>query len=111
MVDDRLSAERTDGGTKAVGHHHEHTLRAAADLFIRILVDEERAADVKEVESHTVHNHRKDEEHKAEACRVASAKEEETQSPCTKGDEHHLLDTKLSEEERNQQDAKRFRNL
>ena len=111
MVDDRLGAERSDGGTEAVGHHHEYTLRTAADLLVRVLVDEERTADVEEVEGHTVNDHRKNEEHEAEARRAARTEEEETQSPSHKGNEHHLLDAEFLQEERDQKNTKRFRDL
>ena len=102
VVDHSLGAERTDGGTQAVSHHHEHALGTAADLLVGVLVDEERAADVEEVEGYAVDDHREDEEHEAEARRTTCTKEEETQSPSAKGDEHHFLYTKFLKEEGNE---------
>ena len=99
MVDDGLGAERTNGGTEAVGHHHEHALCTATYFLIGVLVDEERTADVEEVEGHTVDDHRKDEEHEAEARRTARTEEEETQSPRTESNEHHLFNAELLQEE------------
>ena len=104
MVHDRLGAQRADSGTEAIGHHHEHTLRTRTDAWVCVLVNEERAADVEEIEGHTVDNHGKDEQHEAETCRTACTKEEETQCPCNKGDEHHLLDAELLQEEGDEQE-------
>ena len=110
-VHHRLGAERTDGGAEAVGHHHEHALGAAADLLVGILVDEQGAADVEEVESHAVDDHGEDQQHEAEAGGVARAEEEEAERPGHKGDEHHLLDAELLQEEGDQQDTQGLRDL
>ena len=109
-VNHELRSKRTDSGTEAVGHHHEHTLRTGTNLGTRLLIHKERATDVEEIERHAIDNHREDEKPHAVA-RVADSEKAETEHPCEHRHQHHILDTETAQAERNQQDTECFGNL
>ena len=104
MIHHAAGGPGADGGAETVGHQHEETLRRGTDVLVGILVDEERAGDVEEVERHAVHDAAQN-EHPHAAARVAGPEEAEAEHPREHRDEHHLLDAELLHRERDQQDA------
>lgn len=66
-VHDSLGTQGADGGTEAVGHHHENALCAGTDVFIGFFFNKERTADIEEVESNAVNDAGKDEQPNATA--------------------------------------------
>lgn len=102
------SAQNT---TEAVGHHQEHTLCASADFRANFFLHEYRARDVEEVEGAAVNNHRQNQQHGTERCRIAVGKQAETQHPRHNTDKHYILNTVTAQEERDGQDKQRLGNL
>ena len=91
-------------GPESVGHEHEQSLCGGAHLLVDVLVDEERAGDVEEIEGHAVDYAAEHEEPYA-AAGVAEAEEGEAEHPCEHRYEHHALDAEPLHEEGDQKDA------
>ena len=109
-VDHPLRHQHARRSTKAVRHHHEQSLRSTADARVRVLIDEQRAADVEEVEGDTIDNHRKDDEDKSVAG-IADGKEPEAKHPGKHGNEDDLLDAQATHTKWDEQEAERFAHL
>ena len=110
MIDHQLSAEHTYRGSKAICHHHKEALCRVTNTEVCFLIYKEAAADVEEVEGYTIDYHRKYDEGEARTW-VADGKEAKAQCPGKHGHEHHFLNAKTTQAERNEQDAKRFTHL
>ena len=112
IVIDYLSGKnRANGSAQAIGHQHEQSLRRSPHLDITLLVYEQSARHIEEVECHTIYDAREHEEYHAREGWVAHTEEAEAQHPSKHGDEHHDLDTISLEEERNQEDAQSLSHL
>ena len=105
-VNHGAGGEGTDRGAEAVGHHHEQSLRAGADVPAGALLNIERTRDVEEVERDTVDDAAEDKQQHTRHGRMAESEERETEHPGQHRDEHHLLDAEPLHKERDQQDAK-----
>ena len=104
VIDNGLCAQRTDGGAEPVGHDHEQALGAAAYVGSRVLIDEQRARDIEEVECHSVNDHREYEEPYA-AARIAQPEQPEAEHPGEHGYHHDTLDAEALHEKRDEQYA------
>ena len=105
-----LRTQGADRGADAVGHDHEKSLRRGADRHVGLVVHEERARDIEEVERHAVDDHRED-EHPHAPAGVAQPEQSEAQHPREHGHKHHVLDPEALQAERDKQDAERLRHL
>ena len=110
MIHHGLSTECAHRGSDSICHDHEEALRAVSLLRSCLLIDIERAADIEEIESDAVDNHRNDEEPHA-ASRVAETEEAEAEHPGKHSHQHHTLDAEAFQAERNQKDAESLTQL
>ena len=110
VIDHRLRTERAERRTDTIGHDHEEPLRTGADRGVSLLVHEERARHIEEVEGHPVDDHTQQEEPYA-ATRVTKTEEGKAQDPRHHSDEHHTADTKATQREGDEQDTERLGEL
>ena len=62
------------------------------------MFNKQRTGNVEEVERHSIHDHGKN-QHPQTGARITEAEQSETEYPGKHTDQHHLLDTKMSQEE------------
>ena len=86
-------------GADAIGHKHEQPLGACPDLYLRFPLDEERAGDIEEVESHPIDDHGEDQERETTAG-IAYPKKPEPEHPGKDADQDDRLYPEFSQEER-----------
>ena len=111
MVDYLAGGKRAHSGTDAVGHHHEEPLGRCLDAGLALLVDEDTARDIEEVEGNTIDNARQDEEQHAGHGGIANAEEAEAEHPSEHGHKHDDLDAVTAEEEGYEEYAQGLANL
>ena len=92
VVHNLAGSQGADGGTDAVGHHHEQSLGRRLDGRLTLLVDEDASRDVEEVEGDTVDDAGEDEHDDAGHGRIADAEEAEAEHPGEHRHEHDHLD-------------------
>src|SRR5690554_816738 len=110
MLDHPTAGHAAKERAEAVGHDHEESLGAGANLGAGFLLDKDRPGDIEEVESHAVDDHRQDQQVEA-AGGVADAKERKARHPGEHTHDHDLLDAEALQEEGDGQDKERLGDL
>ena len=111
MIHDSSGRQHADSSADAIGHEHEESLSGGLHLGRGLLLHIESAADIEEIESHAIYDHRQNEEDYARHSRFADSEESEPQHPAKHSDKHHILNAEFAQTEGNEQYAASLGNL